>query len=152
MLARKVTDIGVGVFILLGIAGLFFLAFKASNLGNTALGNTYQISANFENIGTLKRRAPVKISGVVIGRVSDIFFDQENLNAKVLLDIATEYQLPEDSTALIMTSGLLGEQFISLEYGIEEARIPPGGHIYQVQSAISLEKLISKFMFESSAK
>ena len=152
MLIRKATDIGAGLFVILGVIALLALAFKASNVGAVSLGSTYAISANFENIGSLKVRAPVKASGVVIGRVSSIAFDTENLNAKVVLDIDEQYPLPDDTMALIMTSGLLGEQFISMEYGIEEDVIPPGGTIHQVQSAISLEKLISKFIFETSSK
>lgn len=151
MLSRKTTDIGVGLFVVLGLAALLFLAVKSSNFGSTLTGNTYRIYANFTNIGTLKPRAPVKASGVAIGRVAEIGFDQDSLSARVALDINEQYQLPDDSTALIMTSGLLGEQFISIEYGIESTPIAPGGRVTQVQSALSIEKLISKFLFESSA-
>ena len=152
MLSRKTTDLGVGLFVLIGVCALLFLAFKSSNLGQSLSDNTYQIFANFDNVGTLKVRAPVKSAGVAIGRVADIRFDQENLNARVTLEISASYRLPDDTTALIMTSGLLGEQFISIEYGIETSLIPPGGKIHQVQSALSIEKLISKFLFENPSK
>ena len=118
---RTTVDLWVGVFVALGVAAMFGLALKVGNLTSSNLGETYQVTAAFENIGGLKPRAPVKSAGVVIGRVDSIVFDPKDYEAKVTLKIDKRYQFPTDTFANIYTAGLLGEQYIGLEAGGEEA-------------------------------
>jgi len=148
---RKAIDLWVGVFVALGFVALVFLALKVGNLGPTSqLGDTYQITAKFDNIGGLKVRAPVKSAGVVVGRVGSIRFDPKIYQAVVTIDLDKRYQFPADTFANILTSGLLGEQYVGLDVGGEEEMLKPGSAIVKTQSAIVLEKLISQFMFSKA--
>lgn len=151
-MTRDKTDFWVGLFVLLGILALVFLALRAGNLSSFSLAPTYQVQADFDNLGGLKVRAPVKSSGVVVGRVSAIQFDNATFQAKVTLDLESRYTFPEDSSASILTSGLLGEQYIGLTPGGEDKNLAQGTRIQYTQSAVVLEELISKFLYSSADK
>lgn len=143
-------DFWVGLFILLGIVALVFLALRAGNMSSFSLAPTYLVSGKFENIGGLKVRAPVKSAGVVVGRVSEIRFDDKSYQAIVTLKIESQYAFPKDSSAKILTSGLLGEQYIGLDAGGEDLMLRAGDTIVMTQSAIVLENLISKFLYNKA--
>ena len=148
---RKAIDLWVGFFVALGFVALIFLALKVGNLGATSqLGDTYPVTARFDNIGGLKVRAPVKSAGVVVGRVGAIGFDGKGYQAVVTLDIDRRYEFPKDTFANILTSGLLGEQYVGLDVGGDEAMLKPGDVVMKTQSAVVLEKLISQFMFNKA--
>jgi phospholipid/cholesterol/gamma-HCH transport system substrate-binding protein len=149
---RTTVDLWVGVFVALGVAAMFGLALKVGNLTSSNLGETYQVTAAFENIGGLKPRAPVKSAGVVIGRVDSIVFDPKDYEAKVTLKIDKRYQFPTDTFANIYTAGLLGEQYIGLEAGGEEAQLKAGDKIQHTQDAVVLEKLISQFLYNKASE
>jgi phospholipid/cholesterol/gamma-HCH transport system substrate-binding protein len=149
---RAVIDLWVGLFVAIGLASLLFLALKVGNLGSSDVGETYAVKAQFDNIGGLKVRAPVKSAGVVVGRVSEIRFDAENYTALVALQIDKRYQFPRDTFATINTSGLLGEQYVGFEVGGDPEMLKAGDVIKKSQSAIVLEKLISQFMFSKAAE
>jgi len=151
-MTRDKTDFWVGLFVLLGIAALVFLALRAGNLSTFSFAPTYQIEARFDNLGGLKVRAPVKSSGVVVGRVAAISFDNQRFQAIVTLDMEANYTFPIDTSASILTSGLLGEQFIGLTPGGEEQDLKQGGRIQYTQSAVVLEDLISKFLYSTADK
>ncbi len=146
----KKTDFLVGLFVLLGILAAVFLMLQAGNLKTFSIGQTYHVTARFENIGALKVRSPVKSNGVVVGRVSNISFDNKEFKAVVGMDIEGGYQFPEDSSASIMTSGLLGEQYVGLTPGADEKNLADNGQITYTQSAVVLEELISKFLFSKA--
>ena len=146
-MSRKLLDLWVGVFVALGLAALLFLALKVGNLAAASFSDTYSVTAKFANIGGLKVRAPVKSAGVVVGRVSEIYFDSESYEAVVNLTIDGRYRFPKDTFALILTAGLLGEQYIGLEPGAEEAMLDAGGRITMTQSAVVLENLIGQFLY-----
>jgi phospholipid/cholesterol/gamma-HCH transport system substrate-binding protein len=149
---RTVLDLWVGFFVAIGIAALMFLALKVGNLSSARLSDTYQLEARFDNIGGLKVRGPVKSAGVVVGRIVDIRFDTASYEAVVKMDIDGRYRFPKDTFASVYTSGLLGEQFIGLDVGGDEAVLAPGEVIRKTQSAVVLEKLISQFMFSKAAE
>ncbi len=149
---RKSLDLWVGLFVLAGAAALLFLALKAGNMSTFSFEKTYAVTMKFDNIGGLKPRAPVKSAGVVVGRVADIRFDDKTFQALVTLDLESRYQFPKDSSAKILTSGLLGEQYIGLEPGGDNANLAAGDHIKMTQSAIVLENLISQFLFSKAAE
>ena len=151
-MTREKTDFWVGLFVLLGIVALAFLALRAGNLSSFSFAPTYQVTAQFDNLGGLKVRAPVKSSGVVVGRVSSISFDNEQFRAVVTLDMEEKFQFPTDTSASILTSGLLGEQYIGLTPGGEEKMLAQGNTIQYTQSAVVLEELISKFLYSSADK
>jgi phospholipid/cholesterol/gamma-HCH transport system substrate-binding protein len=148
---RKSVETLVGVFVLLGFLGLVFLALKAANLGTFSGGDTYPLFAKFDNIGGLKVRAPVRSAGVTIGRVASIALDQKTYQGVVRIEVERQVQFPSDTSARILTSGLLGDQYIGLEAGAEEKNFQPGDTIKQTQSAIVLESLISQFLFSKAA-
>ena len=150
--SRRAIDLMVGGFVLLGLAALVFLALKAANLGSFASGPTYDVQARFDNIGGLKPRAPVKSAGVVVGRVAAITFDDQAYQARVILNLEARYQFPHDTSAKILTSGLLGEQYIGLEPGGDPRMLAAGGIIRMTQSAVVLENLISQFLFSKAAE
>jgi len=152
MMNRATIDLWVGVFVLAGIAAIMFLSFKVGNLGSAGPTETYVIKANFDNIGGLKVRAPVKSAGVLVGRVADIRFDPVSYRAEVLLKVDSKLQFPKDTIATILTSGLLGEQFIGLEPGGDERMLASGDSIRITQSAVVLEKLIGQFLFNKAAE
>lgn len=145
-------DLWVGVFVVAGIAALVILAFKVGNMSSMGGGETYVINANFDNIGGLKPRAPVKSAGVVVGRVTAISFNNDRFTAKVSMAVEKTYQFPKDTTASILTSGLLGEQYIGLEGGGDDQMLKAGDNIRLTQSAVVLEKLISQFLFDKAAE
>lgn len=151
-MTREKSDFLVGLFILLGIVALVFLALRAGNMSSFSFAPNYQVTAHFENVGGLKARAPIKSSGVVVGRVADIRFDNQRFQAAVTMDIEKKYQFPADSSASILTSGLLGEQYIGLTPGGEDKSLADHGEIQFTQSAVVLEELISKFLYNSAAK
>ena len=152
-MTREKTDFWVGLFVLLGIVSLVFLALRAGNLSSFSFGSSsYQVQANFDNLGGLKVRAPVKSSGVVVGRVSAIQFDNKMYQAVVTLDLQQGFEFPVDSSASILTSGLLGEQYIGLSPGGEDKMLAQNDRIQYTQSAVVLEELISKFLYSSADK
>ena len=148
---KKGIETLVGLFVLLGIVGLLFLALKAANLGTFSVGDTYPLSARFDNIGGLKVRAPVRSAGVTVGRVASITLDPKTYQGVVQLDMQRGVQFPSDSSARILTSGLLGDQYVGIEAGAEEKTFEAGGIIRQTQSAVVLESLISQFLFSKAA-
>jgi phospholipid/cholesterol/gamma-HCH transport system substrate-binding protein len=139
-------DAWVGLFVLLGGAALLFLALKAGNLLSLNFDPTYQVSARFDNIGGLKPNAAVKSAGVVVGRVESIAFDDKTFQARVVINLQKATLFPKDSSAKILTSGLLGEQYIGLEPGADEKNLAGGDVIMQTQSAVVLENLIGQFI------
>lgn len=149
---RKSLDLWVGLFVLLGVAALFFLAMKAGNLSSLSFAKTYPVVTRFDNIGGLKPRAPVKSAGVVVGRVAEISFDDKHFQAAVTLNLNSQYKFPKDSSAKILTSGLLGEQYIGIEPGGDTNNLVAGDRINMTQSAIVLENLISQFLFSKAAE
>ncbi len=143
----------VGLFIVLGMVALLFLSLQAANLGSFSFGHrSYQVTAAFDNIGGLKPRAAIKSAGVVVGRVKEIRFDTQSFQAEVLLDMDAQYQFPADSSAKILTAGLLGEQYIGIEPGADEANLENGSRIKRTQSAVVLENLISQFLYNTAEK
>jgi len=149
-MTRDKTDFWVGFFVLLGAVALVFLALRAGNMSSFTFASTYQVEAHFDNLGGLKVRAPVKSSGVVVGRVSGISFDNERFQAVVTLDLESRYEFPTDSSISILTSGLLGEQYIGITPGGEDKMLAQGNTIQYTQSAVVLEELISKFLYSSA--
>jgi phospholipid/cholesterol/gamma-HCH transport system substrate-binding protein len=148
---KSAIDIWVGLFVTVGMLAMLFLALKVGNMSAVSFAPTYTVSARFDNIGGLKPRAPVKSAGVVVGRISTIQFDDTTYQATVTMTIEKAYQFPKDSSAKILTSGLLGEQYIGLEAGGDEQMLADGGKITQTQSAIVLENLISQFLYNKAA-
>ncbi len=144
-------DFWVGLFVITGFVALLFLALKAGNMSSFSFAKTYSVTARFDNIGGLKPRAPVKSAGVVVGRVAAINFDDKTYQATVTLNIEDNFHFPKDSSAKILTSGLLGEQYIGLEAGGDEQSLAQGSKITQTQSAIVLESLISQFLYNKAA-
>ena len=147
---KQSLDIWVGLFVALGLLALLFLALKAGNMSAFTFEPTYQVSAKFDNIGGLKARAPVKSAGVVVGRVTEILFDDKSYQATIVMNFEARYQFPKDSSAKILTSGLLGEQYIGIEAGGDEVMVSQGGKLIQTQSAIVLENLISQFLYNKA--
>ena len=149
---RSTIDLWVGIFVAAGFAGLLFLALKVGNLATFSTDPTYQVQARFANIGGLKVRAPVKSAGVVVGRGGDVRFDNESFEAIVSMNLSAAYQFPRDTTAKILTSGLLGEQYVGLEAGGDGMMLKSGDRLRLTQSAVVLENLISQFLFKSAAE
>lgn len=140
-------NLAVGAFVLLGLLALLFMALQVSNLSAMRNGSTYEVKAYFDNIGGLKPRAAVKSAGVVVGRVRQIQFDDQQYQALVTLDLDTRYQFPKDTSAKILTSGLLGDNYIGLEPGADTEMLKPAQRITMTQSAVVLENLISQFLY-----
>ncbi|HEY6280223.1 MAG TPA: outer membrane lipid asymmetry maintenance protein MlaD [Burkholderiales bacterium] len=150
-MGSKTLDLWAGVFVFAGIVALFMLAFKVGNLSSFSLSSdNYVLYANFENIGGLKVRAPVKSAGVVVGRVAEIRFDNKDYVARVTLSLENRYQFPKDTFASILTSGLLGDQYVGLDAGGDSEILQAGETIKKTQSAIVLEKLIGQFLFNKA--
>ncbi len=149
---RTTVDLWVGVFVTAGLIALFALALKVGNATTVTASNGYSVYAEFDNIGGLKVRAPVKSAGVVVGRVDGIVLDQQKYLAKVTVRLDNRYKFPKDTTAAILTSGLLGEQYIGLEAGGDTANLAPGDRIKLTQSAVVLEKLIGQFLYGKAAE
>ena len=145
-------DLWVGVFVVAGLAGMLFLALKVGNLATFSNSQVYQVQAKFANIGGLKVRAPVKSAGVVVGRIADIRFDNDSYEALVSMNIDQHYAFPRDTTAKILTSGILGEQYVGLEAGGDSKMLEAGSTLRLTQSAVVLENLISQFLFNKAAE
>lgn len=152
MMQSKAVETTVGVFIALGIAAIVVLAMKVSNMSTLGSDGGYQISANFDNIGGLKVRSPVKMAGVLVGRVSEVSFDDDTYEAVAVMTIDAKYaKIPEDTTANIYTAGLLGEQYISLDAGGAEDYLQEGGMIEITQSAVVLEQVIGQVLYDKAS-
>ena len=149
---RSKNDVWVGLFVVLGAAALLFLALKSANLLSLSFEKTYTVTARFDNIGGLKPQAAVRSAGVVVGRVASIRFDDESFQANVEMAMDERFKFPKDSSVKILTSGLLGEQYLGLEPGAEEATWAAGDEITQTQSALVLENLISQFLFSKAGE
>lgn len=149
---KRSIEILVGLFVVLGAAGLLFLALKAANLGSfTNSGETYTVQARFDNIGGLKARAPVRSAGVNVGRVTSITLDAQTFQGLVTMEVNQGFLFPKDSSAKILTAGLLGDQYIGIEPGGDEKNLAAGDVITQTQSAMVLENLIGQFLFNKAA-
>lgn len=148
---KKSLDFWVGLFVLLGAAALLFLALKAGNLSSLSFEQTYTVTGRFDNIGGLKPRAAVKSAGVVVGRISEIKFDDKTYQATVVMELEKRYKFPKNSSIKILTAGLLGEQYIGLSAGSDEKLLVAGDRITFTQDAIVLESLISQFLFSKAA-
>jgi phospholipid/cholesterol/gamma-HCH transport system substrate-binding protein len=149
---RKSIDVWVGLFVLLGLAALLFLALKAGNMSTLSFSKTYHIVGVFDNIGGLKPQAPVKSAGVVVGRVGDITFDNNTFRAQVSLELETGHQFPKDSSLKILTAGLLGEQYVGISPGGDLEVLVDGDRITRTQSATVLEDLINQFIYSKAAE
>jgi phospholipid/cholesterol/gamma-HCH transport system substrate-binding protein len=152
MMTRKELDLWVGIFAVAGMGAMLFLSLKVANLASFSSSDAYQINAKFENIGGLKIRAPVKSAGVVVGRVGDIRFDNESFEAVVSMNIDSRFQFPKDSSAKILTSGLLGEQYIGITAGGDSVNLKKGDTLKLTQSAVVLENLIGQFLYNKAAE
>ena len=148
---RSKNDLWVGLFVMIGLAALVFLALQAANLLSLNFQSTYRITAQFDNIGGLKPKAAVRSGGVVVGRVAGISLDDERYQARIDLDMDARFKFPKDSSLKILTSGLLGEQYIGVEAGAAEDNLAAGDNVTSTQSAVVLENLISQFLFNSAA-
>lgn len=148
---RSKNDFWVGLFVLIGGAALLFLALQSANLLSLNLQSSYRLTAKFDNIGGLKPKAAVKGAGVVVGRVESITFDDKSFQAKVTLAMENRYAFPKDSSLKILTSGLLGEQYIGIEAGADDKNLVAGDSIGTTQSAVVLENLISQFLYSKAA-
>ena len=152
MQQTRSVELGTGLFVLLGLSALFFLTTQTTGSNSFSGTDTFKVSARFENVGSLKIRAPVAMAGVTIGRVLSVSFDPEQLNAEVVFEIESQYnQIPDDSDASILTAGLLGSQYIGLQAGGSEEYLQDGSEILFTQSAIVIENLIGKYLFNQGA-
>lgn len=149
---RSKNDLWVGLFVLVGAIAVLFLALQSANLLSLNSGTSYSVTAKFDNIGGLKPRAAVKSAGVVVGRVDNIVFDDKLYQASVNLAMESRYVFPKDSSLKILTSGLLGEQYIGVEAGFADTNLAAGDVIKQTQSAVVLENLISQFLYSKAAE
>ncbi len=148
---RSRNDVWVGLFVLIGGAAILFLALQSANLLNLSFQSTYRVTAKFDNIGGLKPKAAVKSAGVVVGRVESITFDDKSFQALVTMALENRYAFPKDSSLKILTSGLLGEQYLGVEAGADERNLAAGDTISSTQSAVVLENLISQFLYSKAA-
>lgn len=150
MQQTRSVELGTGLFVLLGFAALFFLTTQTTGEKTFGGNRSYEVYASFDNVGSLKLRAPVSMSGVTIGRVTAVEFDPDSLNARVTMAIDQKYdRIPDDSDAAIQTSGMLGSQYIGLQPGGSDTYLAGGSVIEFTQSAIVLENLISKYLFSA---
>jgi len=149
---RSKNDVWVGLFVLLGALAVLFLALQSANLLSLSFQPTYQVEARFDNIGGLKPKAAVRSAGVVVGRVESIGFDDKTFRARVVLDLEKRYAFPKDSSFKILTSGLLGEQYVGIEAGADEKNLASGDTINDTQSAVVLENLIGQFLYSRAAE
>jgi len=149
---RSKNDLWVGLFVLIGAVAILFLALQSANLLSLNFQSTYKVTAKFDNVGGLKAKAAVRSAGVVVGRVEKIVFDDKSFQAQVFLSMESRYRFPKDSSLKILTSGLLGEQYLGIEAGAEEAVLAAGDRITTTQSAVVLESLISQFLYSKAAR
>jgi phospholipid/cholesterol/gamma-HCH transport system substrate-binding protein len=147
---RTTIDLWFGAFVTMGFVALLVLAFKVGNLGAERATETYRVEARFDNIGGLKVRGPVRSAGVLVGRVQDIHFDNERFQASVTMALDKRYSFPKDTSASILTSGLLGETYIGLEAGGDDKKLAAGDRISITQSAVVIERLINQFLFSKA--
>jgi phospholipid/cholesterol/gamma-HCH transport system substrate-binding protein len=150
-MGRSKNDVWVGLFVLLGVAALLFLALQTANLLTLSWQPTYRLTANFDNIGGIKPKAAVRSAGVLVGRVADISFDDERFQARIGLDMDARFHFPRDSSLKILTSGLLGDQYIGVEPGADDKNLAAGDNVTRTQSAVVLENLIGQFLYNSAA-
>jgi len=150
-MGKKGIETLVGLFVVLGLAALLFLALQAANLGSFKNGDTYTLQARFDNIGGLKPRAPVRSAGVKVGRVTNIALDSKSFQGVVTMEVERSYQFPKDSSAKILTAGVLGDQYVGVEPGGDDKNLAPGDTIAQTQSAVVLENLIGQFLTGKAA-
>jgi len=148
---RSKNDVWVGLFVLIGAVAILFLALQSANLLSLSFQQTYQVKGKFDNVGGLKPKAAVRSAGVVVGRVDNIVFDDKSFQAVVTLALESRYVFPKDSSLKILTSGLLGEQYLGIEAGADDKNLGPGDTIASTQSAVVLENLISQFLFSKAA-
>ena len=148
---RSKNDVWVGLFVLVGAVALLFLALQSANLLSLSFQDTYRVVAKFDNVGGLKPKAAVRSAGVVVGRVEKIVFDDKSFQARVTLALESRYAFPKDSSLKILTSGLLGEQYLGLEAGADGSNLAAGDTISSTQSAVVLESLISQFLYSKAA-
>jgi phospholipid/cholesterol/gamma-HCH transport system substrate-binding protein len=151
-MGRKGVETLVGLFVLLGMLAVVFLALKAANLASFSTGRTYALTAKFDNIGGLKVRAPVKSAGVTVGRVTGIALDPQSFQGLVTIELVETVRFPTDTSAKILTSGLLGDQYIGLEPGGADKNLASGDQIKMTQSAVVLENLIGQFLYNRAAE
>ena len=149
---RSKIDVWVGLFVIIGGVAILFLALQAANLLNLSFEPTHRVTARFDNIGGLKPKAPVRSAGVVVGRVEAIQFDDQTFQATVVLALESRHSFPRDSSLKILTSGLLGEQYIGIEPGGSDENLAAGDVVTLTQSAIVLENLISQFLYSKAAE
>jgi len=149
---RTILDLWVGIFVTAGVAALLVLALKVGNASSVSVSDGYHVVAEFDNIGGLKVRAPVKSAGVVVGRVENINFDTHTFRANVTMRIDKRYPFPRDSSASILTAGLLGEQYVGMDGGGDEQNLKDGDRLKVTQSAIVLEKVIGQFLYGKAAE
>jgi phospholipid/cholesterol/gamma-HCH transport system substrate-binding protein len=150
-MTRSKNDFWVGLFVLIGFAAILFLALQSANLLSLSFDSNYKVTAKFDNIGGLKPKAAVKSAGVVVGRVESISFDDKTFQAKAVLSMQNKFAFPKDSSLKILTSGLLGEQYIGIAAGADDKNLVQGDQIAATQSAVVLEDLISKFLYSKAA-
>ena len=148
---RSKNDVWVGLFVLVGAVALLFLALQSANLLSLSFQDSYRVVAKFDNVGGLKPKAAVRSAGVVVGRVEKIVFDDKSFQARVTLALESRYSFPKDSSLKILTSGLLGEQYLGLEAGADGSNLAAGDTISSTQSAVVLESLISQFLYSKAA-
>jgi len=151
-MTKKNMEMLVGLFVVLGIAALVFIALKAANLGSFGNNGGYMLQARFDNIGSLKPRAPVRSAGVHVGRVTGIRLDAKTYQGLVTMEIQHGVEFPRDSSAKILTAGLLGDQYVGLGAGGDEKNLAPGESVTQTQTAVVLENLISQFLFNKAGE
>jgi len=149
---RSKNDVWVGLFVLIGAVAILFLALQSANLLTLNFQKNYSLNAKFDNVGGLKPKAAVRSAGVVVGRVENIVFDDKSFQARVTLAMESRYSFPKDSSLKILTSGLLGEQYLGIEPGAEEKTLVDGDTITSTQSAMVLESLISQFLYSKAAE
>ena len=149
---RSKNDVWVGMFVLVGMVAILFLALKSANLLSLSFESVYEVTAKFDNVGGLKPRAAVKSAGVVVGRVDSISFDDKTFQARVKLTLESRFAFPKDSSLKILTSGLLGEQYIGIEPGADVNNLRTGDVLSSTQSAVVLENLIGQFLFSKAAE
>jgi phospholipid/cholesterol/gamma-HCH transport system substrate-binding protein len=148
---RSKNDVWVGLFVMIGAVAVLFLALQAANLLSLNFQSTYTVTAKFDNVGGLKPKAAVRSGGVVVGRVESLVFDDKTFQARVSLALESRYAFPKDSSLKILTSGLLGEQYIGIEAGAADTNLVAGDAISATQSAVVLENLISQFLYSKAA-
>jgi phospholipid/cholesterol/gamma-HCH transport system substrate-binding protein len=151
-MGKRQTEVLVGAFVLLGMLAIVFLALKSANLASFSFNATYKVLARFDEIGGLKVQAPVKSAGVTVGRVAAIAFDNKTFQALVTMEIDRQYEFPDDTSAKVLTAGLLGDKYVGLEAGGGDKNLQAGESIKMTQSAIVLENLIGQFLYNKAGE